>query len=90
MATSTDLPRDLARMTPAQVEQVIAFYVSLPLANLRSRQRIAEQQRAGADVRRHAEGIRNLQINMDLLAEAVFRQTWPEEPQHTIDIARYR
>lgn len=93
--TALHLPRELAKMTPPQVEKVIESYVALPLDELRRRQAQANTEvlaafetSVGGDLAA-SRAIANAQITVELLAEAVGRQTWPDF-RHSIDLGRYR
>jgi hypothetical protein len=86
------IPRRLSQMTPEQVEGVIEFFVSLPLVELRKRQSIAAQQLDTAWGMRDEIGnmaVANIQINQELLAEAIMRQQFPDEGRRTISLSRW-
>jgi len=91
-AKPKNLPRELARMTPAQVESVLAYFVTLPISELRFRQ-VLDNEKIGRafampDGEVRTTALNNLQIDQELLAEAVHRQTF--SPHHrTIDVSRW-
>jgi hypothetical protein len=91
--TIKGIPQELAAMTPAQVEEVLAFYGGLGIAELRDRQNLVRAQQAKAfamtDGYAKTRATSNLAVDEALLAEAVFRSTWPDE-RHAIDISRWR
>ena len=94
MATRpTNLPQQLARMTPEQVESVLAYLGSLSLKKLRERQALDDAQikRAWAlsegEIRKTT--LANLQIDQELIAEAISRQHFPDVPQRTIEVSRW-
>lgn len=91
------LPRDLTRMTPDQVEAIIAFYASRERdeldwrrerANAEARSALGQEYRhtADPDIKQRAA---NAQVMVDLLAEARSRQDAPGII-HPVDVARYR
>jgi hypothetical protein len=87
-----NLPRQLARMTPEQVEAVIEYLMTLPLSELRARQALDDRQieRAWASPARvPGITIENLQIDQELVAEAISRQHFTEQPRRTIDVSRW-
>jgi hypothetical protein len=89
----TGLPRQLARMSPEQVESVLAYLGSLPLAKLRARQALdnALIERVWAspagEVRDTA--LANLQIDQELIAEAIGRGQFPDWERRTIEVSRW-
>lgn len=94
MATNpTGLPRQLARMSPEQVESVLDYLGSLPLAKLRARQALDNEQieRAWAlpkgEIRDTA--LANLQIDQELIAEAIGRQQFSDWGRRTIEVSRW-
>jgi len=86
------LPRELALMTPAQVDAVLYFYGQLGLPELRGRQGLIRKQQAAAlampEGKAKNRAFSNLAVDEHLLAEAVWRSQWPDEP-HSIDVSRW-
>jgi hypothetical protein len=94
MATRpTGLPRQLARMSPDQVESVLAYLGSLPLAKLRARQALdnAQIKRVWASPAGEARdtALANLQIDQELIIEAIGRQQFSDWGQRTIEVSRW-
>lgn len=88
-----NLPRQLAQMTPAQIESVLMYLGSLSLTSLRARQALDDQQikRAWAlpDGKVRDTALANLQIDQELVAEAINRQQFPADPHRTIKLSRW-
>ena len=84
-----DLPYELARMTPDQVEAILDFYVGLGLPALRGRQARGRAQQAAAFAKPESAArdlrLRNLAVDEALLSEAVWRTAWPAE-RHVIEV----
>jgi len=75
----TTPPGNLNEMTDAQREDVIAFYVRLPLAELRRRQRLNERTTERAWQGRKYRALRNVQVDAGLLTAAVDRREFRSE-----------
>ena len=89
----TNLPRQLAQMSAAQVEDVLTYLGSLSLASLRARQALDNQQikRAWSLPNGEARNIAlaNLQIDQELVAEAINRQQFPSDSHRIIELSRW-
>ncbi len=86
----TGLPRLAQDYTPEQIESVIAWLVTLPLAELRKRQDIHARQRSIAVSRDLSPVALSEQIRFDMTSDAVSRQTFGEPQSGTHDVPEIR
>lgn len=67
----SDLPQDLAQMTPEQYQRVVDYLVTKPLKELRRRQDLVAQQQEMAFQQHNDRALENLHVMQDYLADAV-------------------
>jgi len=65
------LPQDLTKLTKKQQKDVIAFFVTLPLKELRKRQDIVKKQQKDAYKQKNDLAMKNLQVKDNMLMNSI-------------------
>lgn len=78
---STTLPKDLTKLTKRQRTETINKLSEMPLKELRRRQDLNEAQTKIAFDKKNEIGLRNLQIDNDLLAAAIDKREFGPKPK---------
>lgn len=67
------LPRDLTKLTLAQVEWCVAYHAAMPLSEIRRRQELTDQQIGLAGRQRNDFALANLRVREEILRRAAER-----------------
>lgn len=73
----SSLPQDLTKLTAEQAEWCVAYHAALPLAEIRRRQTLADQQIGMAWRQRNDFAINNLRVMEELLRRGAERKLPP-------------
>lgn len=71
------LPRDLTKLTAAQVEWCVAYHAAMPLAEIRRRQELVDQQIGMAWRQRNDFALANLRVSEEILRRGAERKLLP-------------
>ena len=75
--TRQSLPRDLTKLTLAQVEWCVAYHAAMPLSEIRRRQELTDQQIGLAWRPRNDFALANLRVREEILRRAADRKLPP-------------